>query len=104
AALLLAGCGSAGGPHPLASHKLASASAFTAVHSAQQVVQHFQAATGETLTVNRDSVTWDTLSLPSSDTQAYDRFGTFTIDVLHHPDTLSVFTKQGPRRLVRDAN
>jgi hypothetical protein len=104
AALLLAGCGAAGGPHHLASHKLASASAFTAVHSAQQVEQHFQAATGETLTVNRDSITWDTLSLPSSDTQAYDRFGTFTINVLHSPNTLSVFTKDGPRRLVRDAN
>lgn len=104
AALLLAGCGTAGGPHHLASHKLASAAAFTAVHSDQQVVQHFQAATGETLTVNRDPVSWDTLSLPSSDTQAYDRFGTFSIDVLHNPDTVSVFTRDGNTRLVRDAN
>jgi hypothetical protein len=109
AALLLAGCGSAGGPHhsashKLPSHKLASAAAFPAVHTAHQIVQHFQAATGETLTVNRDPVSWDTLSLPSSDTQAFDRYGTFTINVLHSPDELSTFTKDGGSRLVRDGN
>jgi hypothetical protein len=104
-ALLLVGCGSAGGPgHHVPSHKLASASSFTAVHTDQQVVQHFQAATGDTLTVSHDPVTWDTLSLPTNDTQDYDRFGTFSIDVLHKADTLSAFTKDGPSRLVPDAN
>jgi hypothetical protein len=52
----------------------------------------------------RDPVSWDTLSLPSSDTQAYARYGTFTINVLHSPDELSTFTKDGGSRLVRDGN
>jgi hypothetical protein len=108
-ALLLAGCGSAGGParpaaHRLATHRLTSASAFTAVHTDQQIMQHFQAATGHSLTLTRDPVTWDTLSLPASDTQGYNQLGAFTIDVLHQPAALSTFTKQGAQRLVPDAH
>lgn len=108
-ALLLAGCGSAGGParpaaHRLATHRLASASAFAAVHTDQQVMQHFEAATGRSLTLTRDAVTWDTLSLPAGDTQGYNELGEFTIDVLHQPETVTAFTEQGAQRLVPDAH
>jgi hypothetical protein len=102
-ALVAAGCGSSG-PHHLAHHHLASATSFTAVHTDQQIMQHFQAATGHSLTVNHDTAIWDTLSLPSSDTQGFDHYGAFTIDVLHKPDQLTAFTTAGGRRLVADAN
>jgi hypothetical protein len=104
AALLLAGCGTGGHSHRLATHRLASATSFTAVHSDQQVMQHFQAVSGQSLTLSRDPMTWDSLSLPAADNQGNDEFGEFTIDVLHNPDVLSTFTEDGGQRLVPDAN
>lgn len=98
AALLAAGCGSTGVQH----HRNTSQATFPSRHSVQQIEQHFQAATGQALT---DSPTgsWDTLTLPASNTQDYNRFGAFTIDVLRSPDELPVFTSENGRRLSPDA-
>jgi len=67
-----------------------------------QVAQHFRASTGESLTIT-DTASWSTLSLPGNSTQDYNRFGVFTIDVLHSPDELSVFTTQSGHKLTPDA-
>jgi hypothetical protein len=98
AALLAAGCGSTGVQH----HRNASQRTFASPHSVQQVEQHFQAATGQALTDSHTAV-WDTLSLPASNTQDYNQFGAFTIDVLRTPNDLNVFTSQNGRRLIPDA-
>jgi len=98
AALLTAGCGSTSVEH----HHNASQRTFAASHSVQQVEQHFQAATGQALT-DSPVGSWDTLSLPASNTQDYNRFGAFTIDVVHNTSDLSVFTTQNGRRLAADA-
>ncbi|HEY1518522.1 MAG TPA: hypothetical protein VGF91_18990 [Solirubrobacteraceae bacterium] len=99
AAMLVAGCGSsAPGKH----HRNVSQLTFASSHTAQQIAQHFRASTGESLTIT-DTASWTTLSLPSTSTQDYNRFGVFTIDVLHSPDELSVFTTQNGHKLTPDA-
>ncbi|HUA05022.1 MAG TPA: hypothetical protein VMB27_14055 [Solirubrobacteraceae bacterium] len=98
AALLTAGCGSTKVDH----HRNASQSTFASKHTAQQVEQHFQAATGQALS-DSPNASWDTLSLPAGNTQDYNRFGAFTIDVLRRPNELSVFTTQNGRKLTPDA-
>jgi hypothetical protein len=98
AALVAAGCGSSVAYH----HRNAGQSTFATRHSVQQVEQHFQAATGQAL-ADSPTTSWDTLSLPSSNVQDYDRFGAFSIDVLRSADELSVFTTQNGRRLTPDA-
>lgn len=98
AALLAAGCGSTSIEH----HSNTSAQTFASSHSVQQVEQHFQAATGQALT-DTPAGSWDTLSLPASNTQDYNRFGVFTIDVVHNTNVMSVFTTQNGHRLSPDA-
>ena len=98
AALLTAGCGSTSIEH----HHNVSQPTFASSHSVQQVEEHFQAATGQALT-DSPVGSWDTLSLPSSDMQDYNRFGAFTIDVVHSADDMSVFTTQNGHRLSPDA-
>ncbi len=99
AALLAAGCGGS------ATGRLGRVSSvrFAAVHSAHQVAQHFYAATGDSLTISPSPLTEDTLSTPSSDQQAFNRYGAFTIYVLHNSDLLSTFTTQNGQRLIPDA-
>lgn len=100
AILLTAGCGvttGGGGVHRV------SAAHFTAVHTGQQVAQHFHAATADTLTVAPDRVTFDTLSIPATNEEAYNRYGVFTIFVLHNPNELSVFTSENGHPLMPDA-
>jgi hypothetical protein len=99
AALLTAGCGSS---TRVDHHRNASQSTFGSKHAAQQVEQHFQAATGQALS-DSPNASWDTLSLPAGNTQDYNRFGAFTIDVLRNPGELSVFTTQNGRKLTPDA-
>jgi len=99
AALLTAGCGSTAG---VEHHRNASQSTFASKHTVQQVVQHFQAATGQALS-DSSNASWDTLSLPAGNTQDYNRFGAFTIDVVRNPAELSVFTTQNGRKLTPDA-
>ncbi len=98
AALLTAGCGSTSIEH----HHNVSQPTFASSHSVPQVEQHFQAATGQALT-DSPVGSWDTLSLPSSNMQDYNRFGAFTIDVVHSADDMSVFTTQNGHRLTPDA-
>jgi hypothetical protein len=102
AAIAVAGCGSSAVKHPVKHARNVSQVTFASRHTAQQIAQHFRAATGESLTIT-DTASWTTLSLPSTSTQDYDRFGVFTIDVLHSPDELSVFTSQNGHKLVPDA-
>lgn len=97
AALLTAGCGSTSVEH----HHEVSQRTFASSHSVQQVEQHFQAATGQALT-DSPVGSWDTLSLPASNMQDYNRFGAFTIDVIHNANDLSVFTTQNGHRLSPD--
>jgi hypothetical protein len=101
ATLLATGCGTA---TRVAGHAhRASAAHFTTVHTAQQVAQHFHAATGDTLTVTSDRVTFDTLSTSGTgNEEAYNRYGVFSVYVLHNPKDLSVFTRQDAHALTPD--
>jgi hypothetical protein len=100
AALVGAGCGTTS---QLTAHAhRASAARFTTVHTTQQVAQHFYAATGDTLTVERDQSTFDTLSAPASNEKDYNRYGVFSVYVVHNPRDLSVFTSQNGHGLTPD--
>ncbi len=101
ATLFTTGCGTTGGAHPVHVHR-ASAARFTGVHTAQQIAQHFHAATGDTLTITPDAASFDTLSTPSNNQEAYNRYGVFTIYVLHNPADLSIFTSPNGHRMVPD--
>lgn len=100
AALLATGCGTTSGVsgHP---HR-ASVARFTAVHTDQQVVQHFYGATGDTLTVSPDQRTFDTLSTPASNQKDYNRYGVFSVYVVHDPRDLHIFTSQNGHPLTPD--
>ena len=100
AALLTVGCGST---TRVEHHRNTSQSTFASKHTAQQVEQHFQAVTGQALS-DSPNASWETLSLPAGNTQDYNRFGAFTVDVLRNPGELSVFTTQNGRKLTPDAH
>ncbi|MGH2949957.1 MAG: hypothetical protein ACRDPC_27460 [Solirubrobacteraceae bacterium] len=74
-------------------------------HTAQQVADHFHAVTGDTLRIEPHEVTWDTLTLASDNSyQLNDRYGIFTIAVLHSAQNGEVFKSDDGRPLQPDAN
>jgi hypothetical protein len=76
--------------------------------TARQVADHFHAVTGDTLEIEPHNVTWDTLTLvggTSDETyKLQDRYGIFTIAILHSADSAEVFKTDDGRPLPPDAN
>ena len=66
------------------------------------MAQHFYAATSDTLTVSPTASTFDTLSTPASNEKDYNRYGVFSVYVVHNPQDLNVFTSQNGHRLTPD--
>lgn len=63
-------------------------------YTAQQVAARFQALTGETLEIQPNAVTWDSLD-PTNSLITDDRYGVFNIDVLHNPESFATIAGGG---------
>jgi hypothetical protein len=84
----------------------ATADAAFEQHSAEQVADHFEQVTGDKLDVEPNDVTWDSLTLADEETEdtsgPRDRYGYFTIAVLHSPRSGEVFKTDDDRPIQPD--